>query len=72
MRCPCRGPESPLLSTRSAGFRDPRLLPIRYAVHAGAANVLADPQARLRRSGEWSDDDYDVLADGVVAPTVPS
>jgi hypothetical protein len=22
--------------------------------------------ARRRRSGEWSDDDYDVLADGVV------
>jgi hypothetical protein len=29
---------------------------------------LPDPQTRLsvRSAGEWSDDDYDVLADGVV------
>ena len=35
---------------------------------AGAAHVRADLKraSASRRSGEWSDDDYDVLTDGVV------
>lgn len=29
-------------------------------------SVAIEPQTRSRRSGEWNEDDFDVLADGAV------